>query len=245
MIEALLFDFNGVIADDEEQHRAALGVVLAEEGLSLTPQQYYSDFLGFDDRRCLIEAFRRAGKTLPAMQLERLLAEKSRVYQDLIDRSLALVPGAADFVPRAAERFRLGVVSGALRQEVELVLGRAGLQRYFEVLVAAEDVERCKPDPAGYLAARGALDRCRPLPAGHCVVIEDSLPGLGAARAAGMRCAMLTTSHPSAALAGAGADLVWSSFAGHDPAELLALADRCPALRRPLPPPAPPPRPPP
>ncbi|TMM34739.1 MAG: HAD family phosphatase [Actinobacteria bacterium] len=226
MIEALLFDFNGVIADDEEQHRAALGVVLAGEGLSLTPQQYYSDFLGFDDRRCLIEAFRRAGKTLPPLQLERLLAQKSRVYQELIDRSLALVPGAADFVPRAAERFRLGLVSGALRQEVELVLGRAGLQRYFDVLVAAEDVEQCKPDPAGYLAARGALDRRRPLPAGHCVVIEDSLPGLSAARAAGMRCAMLTTSHPSAALARAGADLVWSDFAGHDPAELLALAER-------------------
>src|SRR6266513_2183286 len=102
----------------------------------------------------------------------------------------------------------------------------AGLQRYFDVLVAAEDVERCKPDPAGYLAARGVLDRGRPLPAGHCVVIEDSLPGLHAARAAGMRCAMLTTSHPSAALARAGADLVWSDFAGHDPAELLALAER-------------------
>src|SRR5947199_380109 len=136
MIEAVLFDFNGVIADDEEQNRAALGGVLAGEGLSLTAQQYYSDFLGFDDRRCLIEAFRRAGKALPAMQLERLLDEKSRVYQELIDRSLALVPGAADFVPRAAERFRLGLVSGALRQEVELVLGRAGLQRYFDVLVA-------------------------------------------------------------------------------------------------------------
>src|SRR5947199_19927 len=120
MIEAVLFDFNGVIADDEEQHRAALGGVLAGEGLSLTPQQYYSDFLGFDDRRCLIEAFRRAGKALPAMQLERLHA----------------------------------------------------------------------------------------------------------ARAAGMRSAMLTTSHPPAALAEAGADLVWSDFAGHDPAELLALADR-------------------
>src|SRR5437660_220493 len=153
MIEALLFDFNGVIADDEEQHRAALGVVLAEEGLSLTPQQYYSDFLGFDDRRCLIEAFRRAGKTLPAMQLERLLAEKSRVYQDLIDRSLALVPGAADFVPRAAERFRLGVVSGALRQEVELVLGRAGLQRYFEVLVAG--AARRPAHGRGHGAGRG------------------------------------------------------------------------------------------
>src|SRR2546421_200718 len=161
MIEALLFDFNGVIADDEEQHRAALGVVLAGEGLSLTPEQYYSDFLGFDDRRCLVGAFRRAGKALPAMPLEQLLAEKSRVYQELIDRSLALVPGAVDFVPRAAERFRLGLVSGALRQEVQLVLGRAGLQRDFDVLVAAEDVERCKPDPAGDLAPRGALDRRR------------------------------------------------------------------------------------
>src|SRR5438046_8647897 len=125
MIEGLLFDLNGVIADDEEQHRAALGVVLAGEGLSLTPQQYYSDFLGFDDRRCLIEAFRRAGKTLPPLQLERLLAQKSRVYQELIDRSLALVPGAADFVPRAAERIPLGLVSGALRQAGAVVLGHA------------------------------------------------------------------------------------------------------------------------
>src|SRR5438132_10056125 len=63
MIEAVLFDFNGVIADDEEQHRAALGVVLAGEGLSLTPQQYYSDFLGFDDRRCLREDLGDGGTT--------------------------------------------------------------------------------------------------------------------------------------------------------------------------------------
>src|SRR5438876_25196 len=177
MIEAVLFDFNGVIADDEEQHRAALGVVLAGEGLSLTPQQYYSDFLGFDDRRCLIEAFRRAGKALPAMQLERLLDEKSRVYQELIDRSLALVPGAADFVPRAAERFRLGLVSGALRQEVELVLGRAGLQRYFDVLVVAEGVEPCKPYPAGYLARLAALRTGAVMAQAEAAVVTLTGPG--------------------------------------------------------------------
>src|SRR5213593_1177127 len=129
MIEAVLFDFNGVIADDEEQHREALGGVLAEQGLPLTREQYYADFLGFDDRRCLIEAFRRAGRRLPASQLEQLLAAKSQIYQRLIDRSLALVPGAAEFVPRAAGRFRLGVVSGALRREGDLVLDRAGLRR--------------------------------------------------------------------------------------------------------------------
>src|SRR5947207_14307334 len=208
MIEALLFDFNGVIADDEEQHRAALGVVLAGEGLSLTPQQYYSDFLGFDDRRCLIEAFRRAGKTLPPPQLERLLAQKSRVYQELIDRSLALVPGAADFVPRAAERFRLGLVSGALRQEVELVLGRAGLQRYFDVLVAAEDVEQCKPDPAGYLAARGALDHHAVAGRQRSAAIERSWPPLPAARAPGARGGLRSRSQPAAAHARAAAPLV-------------------------------------
>src|SRR5438445_7529536 len=164
MIEAVLFDFNGVIADDEEQHREALGGVLAEQGLPLTREQYYADFLGFDDRRCLIEAFRRAGRRLPASQLEQLLAAKSQIYQRLIDRSLALVPGAAEFVPRAAGRFRLGVVSGALRREVDLVLDRAGLRRHFDVLVAAEDVAHCKPDPAGYLAAHATLDRRRPLP---------------------------------------------------------------------------------
>src|SRR2546422_953606 len=153
MIEAVLFDFNGVIADDEEQHREALGGVLAEQGLPLTREQYYADFLGFDDRRCLIQAFRRAGRRLPASQLEQLLAAKSQIYQRLIDRSLALVPGAAEFVPRAAGRFRLGVVSGALRREVDLVLDRAGLRRHFDVLVAAEDVAHCKPDPAGDLAA--------------------------------------------------------------------------------------------
>src|SRR5436309_3296156 len=150
MIEAVLFDFNGVIADDEEQHRAALGAVLGEAGLSLTREQYYSDFLGFDDRSCLIEAFVRAGKSLSAMRLERLLAEKSRVYQRLIDRSLALVPGAAAFVPRAAERFRLGVVSAALRREVDLVLDRAGLRRHLAGLVALTG-------PGAVSAAQGLL----------------------------------------------------------------------------------------
>src|SRR2546429_2804987 len=145
MIEALLFDFKGVIADEEEQPGAARGVVLAGEGLSLPPQQYYSVFLVFDDRRCLIEAFRRAGKALPAMPLERLLAEKSRVYQELIDRSLALVPGAVDFVPRAAERFRLGLVSGAVRQGVGLGLRRAGAQRDFDVPGAAQGGGGGKP----------------------------------------------------------------------------------------------------
>lgn len=218
---AVLFDFNGVIVDDEEQHRATLEALLAEEGIALTRAQYYGEYLGWNDRMSFVAAFQRAGKPLAAERLDALVAEKSRRYERLIEGSLTLVPGAAEFVARAAGSYRLGIVSGALRREIELVLDRSGLRNHFEVIVAAEDVAGCKPDPAGYLAAHAALDERRPLAAGRCVAIEDSLPGLAAARAAGMRCTMLGTSHDPAALATA--DAVWPSFSGHDPAELFPL----------------------
>jgi HAD superfamily hydrolase (TIGR01509 family) len=215
---AVLFDFNGVIVDDEEQHRATLEALLAEEGITLTRAQYYDEYLGWNDRMSFVAAFRNSGRPLAVERLDALVAEKSRRYERLIATSLTLVPGAAEFVTRAGGKYRLGLVSGALRREIDLVLDRAGLRRYFEVIVAAEDVPCCKPDPAGYRAAHAALDGRRPLAAARCVAIEDSLPGLAAARAAGMRCTMLTTSHAPAALASA--DAVWTSFSGHEPAEL-------------------------
>jgi sugar-phosphatase len=108
----------------------------------------------------------------------------------------------------------MAIVSGALRREIELVLGQAGLRPYFEQVVAAEDVDACKPDPRGYLAGLAGLGIAAP----GCVVIEDSLPGLEAARGAGLRCAMLSTSHSASQLAGA--DLVWPDLQGRLPREL-------------------------
>jgi HAD superfamily hydrolase (TIGR01509 family) len=225
MIEALLFDFNGVLVDDEAQHCEALQEVLTDEGLPLSREAYYADFLGFDDRMCFVEAFRRANRTLTTEHLERLVVAKARSYRAAIDRSLTVVAGAPEFVRTAAASYRLGLVSGALREEIEAVLDRIALRPLFETIVAAEDVPRCKPDPAGFLAARATLDRRRPLPARRCVVIEDSLPGLEAARAAGMPCVMLSTSHAAEALRAGGADLVWTSFTGHAPAELAGLGN--------------------
>ena len=110
---------------------------------------------------------------------------------------MRLVPGAAEFVAAAAlEGFAARHRVGALRREIELVLELAGLRPHFAEIVAAEDVSACKPDPQGFNRARETLG----LAAGRCVVMEDSLPGLAAARAAGLRCAMLTTSHAEDAL---------------------------------------------
>ncbi|HKC41811.1 MAG TPA: HAD family phosphatase [Gemmatimonadales bacterium] len=221
--EAVLFDFNGVLVDDESQHCEALQRVLADEGITLTREQYYADYLGLDDRSGFVEAYRRAQRTVTSELLKYLVAKKSQLYLELVATSLRLVEGAPEFVRDAGQRFRLGIVSGALRREIDHVLGKTGLRPSFEIIIAADDVARCKPDPAAYLAAHKAFDAKRRIAVDACVVIEDSLPGLQAARAAGMACVMLTTNHPARTLEGRGAALVWDSFAGHSAGELARL----------------------
>jgi beta-phosphoglucomutase len=215
MTSGILFDFNGVIVDDEPQHCEALITTLAGYGYSLDRETYYREYLGFDDRECFRFTFERIGHPQEEPILQEAIARKHAEYDRRIRDSLRLVPGAAEFVENAAlDGYQLAIVSGALRSEVELVLNLAGLRPHFAEIVAAEDVSACKPDPQGFTRARQMLDLAAP----RCVVIEDSLPGLVAAHAAGLRCAMLTTSHPEDACADA--DVVWPNFIGHDAAEL-------------------------
>jgi HAD superfamily hydrolase (TIGR01509 family) len=215
MHRAILFDFNGVIVNDEPQHCEALIATLATYGYPLDRAGYYRDYLGFDDRECFRFTFARMGRAPESTLLHEAIERKAALYERAIRDSMELVPGAAEFVrTAAAEGYRLAIVSGALRREIELVLGEAGLRRQFEVLVAAEDVSACKPDPQGYRAALAILG----VPPSHAVVIEDSRPGLEAARGAGLRCAMITTSHPTEELEGA--DLIWEDLSGHAPREL-------------------------
>lgn len=223
MTEAVLFDFNGVLVDDEAQHCEALQRVLAGEGIELTRDQYYAHYLGLDDRTGFAEAYRRANRTLTTELMEHLVSLKSRLYLELVANSLQPVPGAREFALECGKRFRLAIVSGALRREIDHVLRQIGLADRFEIIIAAGDVSRCKPDPAAYLAAHRALYQRQPVAVGGCVVIEDSLHGLEAARAAGMPCVMLNTSHSTEKLRGRGATMVWDSFAGHTAAELANL----------------------
>jgi beta-phosphoglucomutase len=215
MLSAILFDFNGVIIDDEPRHCDALIATLAEYGYPLDRETYYRDYLGFDDRECFRFTFARRGDSVEADRIAEAIERKNEHYLRAIRTDMRLVPGAAEFVAAAAsEGHRLAIVSGALRREIELVLELAGLRGHFNEIVAAEDVSACKPHPQGFNRARQALD----VPAGRCVVVEDSLPGLAAARAAGLRCAMLTTSHAEDALAAG--DVVWRDFVGRAPRDL-------------------------
>ena len=215
MTSGILFDFNGVIVDDESQHCDALIATLSGYGYTLDRDTYYREYLGFDDRECFRFTFERMGRPQDKASLREAIARKHAEYERSIRASMRLVPGVSDFIENAAlDGFQLAIVSGALRSEIELVLQLAGLRAHFAGIIAAEDVGACKPDPQGYNRAREKLE----LATRRCVVVEDSIPGLNAARAAGLRCAILATSHPEDAFSNA--DLVWQDFVGHDAAEL-------------------------
>jgi HAD superfamily hydrolase (TIGR01509 family) len=215
MTAGIIFDFNGVIIDDEPQHCDALIATLAEYGQALDRETYNREYLGFDDRECFRYSFGRLGRPADDASLQEAIERKNARYERAIRGEVRLVPGAADFIENAAlVGVQLAIVSGALRREIELVLDLTGLRPHFAEIIAAEDVSACKPDPQGLNRAREALA----LAPHRIVVVQDSLPGLAAARAAGLRCAMLSTSHPEDAIVGA--DLVWRDFVGHGAAEL-------------------------
>ena len=193
MLRAILFDFNGVLVDDEPIHLELFQRVLAEEGIALSAADYYARYLGLDDRSCFAVVLAAAGEAATVPRLMRLMARKASYYQERIRRSgYPFSPGAAALVRDLASRGRmLGVVSGALREEVEGALRQEGLLDRFKVLVTAEDVEEGKPSPEGYLRAMEALNGRPPLPERllhphEVLAVEDSPVGLAAAAELGL-----------------------------------------------------------
>lgn len=221
MLRAILFDFNGVLVDDEPIHLEMFQRVLAEEGIELAAEDYYRRYLGLDDRGCFAAVLEAAGETPSVPRLMRLIARKAAYYQERVhDGGYPLFPGAAELVGGAAAAgLMLGVVSGALREEIEGALRQAGLSRRFKVLVTADDVAAGKPDPEGYRRALEALNTLPPLPERllhphEVLAIEDSQAGLAAAAAAGLLTLGVAHTYPENLLAGA--DAVAASLEGLD-----------------------------
>jgi beta-phosphoglucomutase len=198
MLQAVIFDFNGIIVDDEPIHYRLFQKVLGEEGIVLTEEAYYARYLGFDDRGAFTTAFRESQRLLDEAKLDELIARKAVYYQNAIRSQVAIFPGVVNLVAALADNVPLAVASGALRHEIKTILATAGLLDRFRAIVSAEDVERGKPEPDIFLKALAALndESEEPLQPANCVVIEDSKEGVRGARRAGMKCLAVTNSHP-------------------------------------------------
>jgi len=200
---AVIFDCDGVIADSEPLHLRVFQAVLAPRGITITRAEYVERYLGLDDRGVFTEVLRAHGGTRTADEIAALIAEKARRFRSVLEAEVRIYPGVTAFV-RSLAGVPLAVASGALREEVELILARAGIREAFAVVVAAEDVAAGKPDPEGFLRALAALEgKAGAIAPDACLVVEDSTAGVEAAHRAGMRCLAVTNSYTAAQLAAA------------------------------------------
>jgi HAD superfamily hydrolase (TIGR01509 family) len=224
MIRAVVFDFDGVIANSEPLHFRAYRDVLAERGITLTEAAYYENYLGYDD----VGAFRAIANDTAVALCEEDIAELVRrkaVRLEALERDgSVLFPGAREAISRMAARWPIAIASGALKAEILRVLDHEQLGQLVPIVVSAEDTAESKPDPAPYLRAVAMLgadvDALQPH---ECVAIEDSRWGLVSARRAGLRTVGITHTYPASELTDA-ADAVISHLDLFTPELLLDLA---------------------
>jgi beta-phosphoglucomutase-like phosphatase (HAD superfamily) len=200
MLQAIVFDFDGVIADSEPLHLRAYQHVLDQEGIELTREDYYARYLGFDDSGLFRALAKNRGLAITDETVDGWIDAKSRIIEELLSSASVLFPGAAACIQTLAGHFPMAIASGALGPEIDLVLNHTGLADCFKAIASASDGVRGKPAPDLYLLALAKLREFAQVDAAGCVAIEDSRWGLDAAKKAGFRTVAITHTYPAAEL---------------------------------------------
>ena len=179
-LRTILWDNDGVLVDTEELYFEATRQVLARAGTSFT----HDDFrrLSLEEGRSAFDLARDRGVGEEA--IEELRNERNARYAELIADRPAVFDGAREVLERLHGTVRMGIVTSSRKEHFELIHRTTGLLGFIDFVLTREDYERTKPHPDPYLAALRRFD----LRSEECVAVEDSVRGLRAARAAGIRC---------------------------------------------------------
>ena len=223
MLRAIVFDFDGVIANSEPLHYLAFQDVLGQSGIPFTDKEYYDRYLGYDDVGVFKAVAADRGLSWTVERIAALVQFKSAVLERLEQNTSILFPGADAAIRRAAALVPLAIASGALGAEIRRVLDREGLRSYFKAIVAAEDTIVSKPAADPYWRALALLAEAvaAPLLPAECVAVEDSPWGLQSAKAAGLRTVAVAHTYDRTAL---DADLVIASI---DELDMARVAQLC------------------
>jgi beta-phosphoglucomutase-like phosphatase (HAD superfamily) len=211
MLKAIIFDFDGVIADTEPLHLKSFQLTLKENGIELSEEEYAREYLAYDDKTFFKELFKDRGFQHDEDILAEFITRKSHHFNNVLRGNILILEGVPDFIDTVSGKYPLSIGSGALRSEIVEILEYAELRKHFEIIVSADDVVNCKPDPEVYLKVLEQLNNIKDsITADQCLVIEDSLSGIEAAHSAGMKCLAVTNSYNAQKLSQA--DLITDSL---------------------------------
>ena len=215
-----IFDWDGVVVDSSAQHEESWERLAAQEGLPLFEGHFK---IGFGKRNQLIipEILKW---TRDAKEITRLGDQKEVHYREIIrETGIEPLPGVRAFLEMLVrEEIPYAVGSSTPRENILAVMSGAGIEGFFDKIVAAGDVQKGKPDPEVFLKAAKLIN----MPPEHCVVFEDSISGVEAGLAGGMTVIGLTTTNSREMMERSGASLVKESFEEMSLGEILEIVDR-------------------
>jgi beta-phosphoglucomutase len=185
-LRAVIFDFDGVLVNSEPLHFRAMRESLIPEGIVIDSTEYLRNYVAYDDRKAIGLALEHHGHPSDPVRVEIVTDRKARMFAEM-KGEIPFFPGARELVRGLQREVPLGIASGARCSEIEDLLEAGGLRDAFAAIVGADDVARTKPYPDPYLETLRRLQKVAPgLEAADCIAIEDTPPGIAAARAAGM-----------------------------------------------------------
>lgn len=202
VLKAVLFDFNGVIIKDEAIHRELNDELLLAENLPPQGKEFWKICVGRSDRAALKELLKLRGRFVTEEYLDKLISKKAIAYRQKLEQleTLPIYPDVSQFIEQMFNSgYKLAVVTGAIRSEVEFILKQGKLGLFFDAIVAGDDISESKPDPEGYLLAIDRLNKLYPdlnlLPS-ECLAIEDTFAGIEAVKAAGVQAVAIANTYP-------------------------------------------------
>lgn len=201
-LKAVLFDFNGVIINDESLHQELIEEILLGENLRPDAKEHNEVCLGRSDRACLASILERRGRVVTQEYLEQLLEKKATKYRQTLEaqEELPIYPEIESFIRDLwGSGLILALVTGARRQDVEYILERLKISNAFAVIITSDDITASKPDPEGYLTAVEKLNQQYAdlnLKPENCLVIEDTPSGIEAGKRAQMQVVGVANTYP-------------------------------------------------
>ena len=193
MLEAVIWDMDGVIVDSGPYHLQAWQEVFVKRGVNFTEEDFRRNFGKRNDT--IIR--NTMGEDISPGEADIIATEKEESYRRRVAQHVKAFPGVIALMKAlTAQGMKMAIASSAPPENIDLIADGLGIKEYFQAIVWGREVTEGKPSPQGFLLAAQRL-RVKPR---NCVIIEDAIAGVTAAKRAGMKCVAVTNTHPAAKL---------------------------------------------